>query len=145
MHTYMHFVSISHVNSTVMSILKLHPPILVISRINKYGMADHSGYKMHTYVLAILPAYLKYLNEYVLTTNVSAYVKYVNTFACQNYFHKIVLLCIFMSTCHKQICRAQVSYVNSFDTQMYWHILHMQKHLRSIHIYLNILNMLKNS
>ena len=27
-------------------------------------------------------AYLKYLNKYVLTTNVSAYVKYVNTFVC---------------------------------------------------------------
>ena len=102
-----------------MSILKLHPPVLVISRINKYVTADRGGYKMHTYVLAILPAYLKYLNEYVLTTNLSTYVKYVNTLACQNYFHKIVLLCIFMSACHKQICGAQLSYVNSSDTQMY--------------------------
>ena len=32
--------------------------------------------------------YLKYLNKCVLTTNVSAYVKYVNTFACQNYLFK---------------------------------------------------------
>src|SRR6266481_5472710 len=39
-------------------------------------------------------AYLKYLNKYVLTTNVSAYVKYVNTFACQNYLCKIVVLYI---------------------------------------------------
>ena len=93
-------------------------------------MADRSGYKMHTYVL---------------TANVSTYVKYVYTFVCQNYLHKIVLLCIFVSACHKQICRAQLSYVNSSDTQMYRHILHMWKHLWSIHIYLNILNMLKNS
>ena len=61
----------------------------------------------------------------MLTANLSTYVKYVNTFACQNYLHKIVLLCIFMSACHKQICGAQLSYVNSSDTQMYWHILHM--------------------
>jgi hypothetical protein len=46
-------------------------------------------------------AYLKYLNKYVLTANLSAYVKYVNTFACQIYLHKIVLLCIFVSACHK--------------------------------------------
>ena len=44
-----------------------------------------------------------------------------------------------------QICRAKLSYINSSDMQMYWHILHMWKHLRSTHIYLNILNMLKNS
>jgi hypothetical protein len=36
--------------------------------------------------------YLKYLNKYPLTTNVSTYVKYVNTFACQNYLRKIVVL-----------------------------------------------------
>jgi len=36
--------------------------------------------------------YLKYLNKYALTTNVSAYVKYANTFACQNYLRKIVVL-----------------------------------------------------
>ena len=42
----------------------------------KQHTADHSGYKMHTYVLAILTAYLKYLNKYVLTTNLSTYVKY---------------------------------------------------------------------
>jgi hypothetical protein len=108
--------------------------------------ADHGGYKMHTYVsISYSSAYLKYLNKYVLTANLSAYVKYVNTFACQNYLHKIVLLCIFMSACHKRICGAQLSYVNSSDIQMYWHILHMWKDLRSTHIYLNILNMLKNS
>jgi len=64
-------------------------------------------------------AYLKYLNKYVLTTNVSTYVQYVNTFACRNYLCKIVLLCIFVSACQKQICRAQLSYINSSDTQMY--------------------------
>src|SRR5258705_8103631 len=36
------------------------------------------------------------------------------------------------------ICRAQLSYINSFD-------MHMQKHFQSMHIYLNILNMLKDS
>src|SRR6266481_5105357 len=40
--------------------------------------------------------YLKYLNKYALTANVSAYVKYVNTFACQNYLCKIDLLRIFI-------------------------------------------------
>jgi hypothetical protein len=44
-----------------------------------------------------------------------------------------------------QICGAQLSYVNSSDMQMYWHILHMWKHLWSMHIYLNILNMVKDS
>jgi len=43
---------------------------------------------MYSYSLA----YLKYLNKYVLTTNVSAYVKYDNTFACQNYLRKIIVL-----------------------------------------------------
>ena len=33
-------------------------------------------------------AYLKYLNKYALTGNVSTYVKYVNTFVCQNYLCK---------------------------------------------------------
>ena len=47
--------------------------------------------------------------------------------------------------CQKWICRTQLSYINSSDIQMYWHILHMQKHLWSMHIYLNILNMLKDS
>src|SRR5882762_10443486 len=60
-------------------------------------MADHSGYKIHLFISYSL-AYLKYLNKYALTANVSiyhvAYVKYVNTFACQNYLHKIVVLCI---------------------------------------------------
>jgi hypothetical protein len=88
---------------------------------------------------------IKYFNKYALTTNVSAYVKYVNTFVCQNYLCKIVLLCIFVPTCQKRMCRAQLYYVNSSDMQMYWHILHIWKHLWSMHIYLNILNMLKNS
>ena len=73
----------------------------------------------------------KYLNKYALTTNVSAYVKYANTFACQNYLCKIVMLCISDSACQKQICGAQPSYINSSDMQM--------------HIYLNILNMVKDS
>ena len=104
----------------------------------------HGGYTIHICISYSL-AYLKCLNKYALTTNVSTYVKYVNTFACQNYLHKIVWLCIFIPACQKQICRAQLSYINRSDTQMYWHISHMQKHLRSMHIYLNILNMLKNS
>jgi len=41
-------------------------------------------------------AYLKYLNKYALTTKVSTYV---NTFVCQNYLCKIVLLCIFVPAC----------------------------------------------
>ena len=36
------------------------------------------------------------------------------------------------------ICRAQLSYINSSD-------MDMQKHFQSMHIYLNILNMLKDS
>jgi hypothetical protein len=35
---------------------------------------------------------LPYLNKYALTTNVFAYVKYANTFACQNYLRKIVVV-----------------------------------------------------
>jgi hypothetical protein len=54
-------------------------------------MADHGGYNMYTYVLAILSAYLKYLNKYALITNVSTYIKYVNT---QNDLCKIVVLCM---------------------------------------------------
>ena len=72
-----------------------------------------------------------------MTANVSAHVKYVNSYACQNYLRKIAVLCISDSTCQTQICGAQLSY----DMHMYWHILHMRKHLRSMHIYLNILNM----
>ena len=64
-------------------------------------------------------AYLKYLNKYALTTNVSMYVKYVNTFPCQNYLHKIVVLHIAVSGRQSRICRAKLSYVNSPDTQMY--------------------------
>jgi hypothetical protein len=37
-------------------------------------------------------AYLKYSNKHVLTANVSAYVKFVNTFVCQKYLRKIVVL-----------------------------------------------------
>ena len=88
-------------------------------RTSMASTADCSGYKIHTYVSYSL-AYLKYLNKYALTTNVSAYV---NTFVCQNYLCKIVLLCLSISTCQKRICGAQLSYVNM---QMYWHILHMQ-------------------
>src|ERR1700734_493649 len=50
----------------------------------------------YTYVSYSL-GYLKYLNKYALTTNIFAYVKYVNTFVCQNYLHKIVVLCISIS------------------------------------------------
>lgn len=60
-----------------------------------------------------------YLNKYTLPTNVSAYVKYVNAFACQNYLCKIVVLCISVSGRWTRICRAQLSYVNSSDMQMY--------------------------
>ena len=93
-------------------------------------MADHSGYKIHTYVL---------------TANVSTYVTYVNTFVCQKYLHKIVALRVSISGRQKQICRAKISCLNSSDTQMYWHMLHMRKHLQPMHIYLNIINMLTNS
>src|ERR1700689_2579341 len=107
-------------------------------------MEDHGGYNMHTYVSYPL-AYLKYLNKYALTVNVSTYVTYANTFVCQNYLRKIVVLYISNFACQKWICGAQLFYINSSGTQMYWHILHMQKHLQSMHIYLNILNMLKDS
>jgi hypothetical protein len=80
-------------------------------------------------------AYLKYLNKYVLAADVSACVKYADAFMCQNYFRKIDVLRISVSG---QRNRAKLSYINSSDTQMYWHILHMRKHLQSIHIYLNI-------
>jgi membrane associated rhomboid family serine protease len=101
---------------------------------------------MHTYIcISYSLAYLKYLNKYVLIANVSTYVKYVNTFACQNYLPKIVVLRISVYGRWTQICREKLSYVNSSDTQMYRHILHMWKHLQPTHIYLNILNMLKNS
>ena len=52
-----------------------------------------------------------------MTANVSTNVKYVNTFACQNYLCKIVVLRISDSARQKRICRAQLSYVNSSDTQ----------------------------
>ena len=63
--------------------------------------------------------YLKYLNKYALTTNISECVKYVDTFACHNYLHNIVVLCISVSARWEQICRAKLSYANSSDTQMY--------------------------
>ena len=47
-----------------------------------------------------------------MLTNVSAYVKFVNTFACQNYLRKIVVLCISDTARQKRICGAQLSYVN---------------------------------
>jgi len=81
-------------------------------------MADHSGYKIHTCISYSL-AYLKYLNKYALTTTIATYVKYVKTFACQNYLCKIVVLCISISGTQKQ---TNLSYVNSSDMQMYWHI-----------------------
>jgi len=57
--------------------------------------ASYKSYKGLVVTFGSYPlAYLKYLNKYALTTNVSAYVKYVNTFACQNYLCKIVALCI---------------------------------------------------
>ena len=63
-------------------------------------------------------AYLKYLNKYALTANVSTFVKYVNTFVCQNYSRKIVVLCISISGRWSRICRAKLSYINSSDMQM---------------------------
>jgi hypothetical protein len=62
--------------------------------------------------------------------NVSTYVKYVNTFACQKYWCKIDVLRISVSACQKWICGPHLSYINMWHTQMYWHILHMQKHLQ---------------
>jgi len=56
-------------------------------------------------------AYLKYLNKYALTGNVSTYVKYVNTFAGQNYLCRIIVLRISDSACQEWICGAQLSYV----------------------------------
>ena len=84
----------------------------------------------YTYVSYSL-GYLKYLNKYALTTNIFAYVKYVNTFVCQNYLHKIVVLCISISSRWKWICRTKLSYKNSSDMQMY-------SHMWSMHSYLNI-------
>ena len=47
-----------------------------------------------------------------LTTNVSTYVKYVNTYACQNYLCKIVVLCISNSTCQKLLWYRENIYLN---------------------------------
>jgi hypothetical protein len=52
--------------------------------INLPPTADCGGYKMHTYVLIIPLAYLKYLNKYVLTENVSTDELHSLLFA---YFH----------------------------------------------------------
>jgi hypothetical protein len=52
-------------------------------------MADHSGYKTHTCISYSL-ASLKYLNKYALTTNVSAYVKYVNTTGWVQYQDQLI-------------------------------------------------------
>ena len=79
----------------------------------------------------------------ILTTGLSSF--WLCTFACQNYLCKIVVLCISISGRWEQICGEELSYVNSSDMQMYWHMLHMWQHLWSMHIYLNILNMLMNS
>jgi len=46
-------------------------------------------------------------------------VKYVNTFACQNYLHNIVVLCISISDRWEQICRAKLSYANSSDIDIF--------------------------
>jgi hypothetical protein len=56
--------------------------------------------------------------KYVLTTNVSACVKYVNTFACATYLHKIDVLCISISGRQTWIHGAQLSYVNISDTNV---------------------------
>ena len=66
------------------------------------------------------------LNQAYGKSPISAHVKYVNSFACQNYLRKIVVLCVSDSACQKRICGAQLSYVSSFDMHMYWHILHMR-------------------
>ena len=63
-------------------------------------------------------AYLKYLDKYILSANVSAYVKIFNTYVCRNYSRKIVVLRISVSGRQSWIYRAQLSYVNSFDTQI---------------------------
>jgi sterol desaturase/sphingolipid hydroxylase (fatty acid hydroxylase superfamily) len=52
---------------------------------------------IYTYIYQLSFSIFKILNKYALTTNISAYVKYANTFACQNYLHKIVVLCISVS------------------------------------------------
>ena len=99
---------------------KLDQHLLVFFSQPCLDTADRGGYNMYTYVHISYPlAYLKYLNKYALTTNVSTYVKYVNTLVCQNYLRKIVVLCISDSACQQRICEAQLSYVNSSDTQMY--------------------------
>jgi hypothetical protein len=78
-------------------------------------MVDNGGYNMYQLSFSIF----KISNKYALATNVSAYVKYVNTFACQNYLCKTVVLCISISGRWTQICGAQLSYVNCSDTQMF--------------------------
>ena len=84
------------------------------------------GYKNTHICVSYSLGYLKYLNKYALTTNVPKCVKYVNKFACQNYLHNIVVLCISISGRCEQICRAKLSYTNSSDMQMYWHITYVE-------------------
>ena len=66
----------------------------------------HSGYNVYICISYSL-AYLKYL------------FKYVNTYACQNYLHKIVVIRIFVSGWRSWICRAQLSSINSFDIDIF--------------------------
>ena len=70
-------------------------------------------------------AYLKYLNKYVLTTNVSAYVKYVNTLCVRaiyrnfiNYFYSglYILSIIFLIwTIYTFSVKSCYSYLNIFS------------------------------
>ena len=107
-------------------------------RTSMASTADCSGYKIHTYVSYSL-AYLKYLNKYALTTNVSAYV---NTFVCQNYLCKIVLLCIFVPACQKWKCQLFVT-VTGDRNHFVWiakpkqnllHLLSMWSNLQTSHM-----------
>ena len=88
----------------------------VLNFMSIYTVSIKSGLRKVTHYPL---AYLEYLNKYALTANVSAYVKYVNTYACQNYLRKIVVLRISVSGRWSRICRAQLSYINSFDMHMY--------------------------
>ena len=76
-----------------------------------------------------------------MTANVSTYVKYVNTFVCQNYLHKIVVLCISISGRQERICGAKLSYVNSSDTNVLTYFTNAG--IFAVNAYLNISNMLK--
>jgi len=90
---------------------------------------------MYTYVLAMYWlsfSIFKYSNKYALTENVSAY-------PCQNYLCKIVVLCISMSTCWWQ---STTTYIICGHTNVLTYFTYVE-HLQSMHIYLNIFNMLK--